>query len=265
MPPADPDARLAALRNALERLEPAPPRADRLFALGHPRLDAALGGGLARAALHEILAEAGLADAAAATGFGLGLALRAAAGRPLAWIRQDTAAEEIGDPYGAGLAAFGADPDRVILVRLADSLAALRAAAEAVRQAALGAVLLELRGDARSLDLTATRRLSFAAGQSGVTLLLLRLAAAPRPSAATSRWQVAAAPSRPLAANAPGRPAFAIRLLRHRAGLPPQSWTLEWECDQARFAEPAPLPRAVVPPAAGRAAGTPGGPLRRAG
>lgn len=264
MPPADPAARLAALRNALERLQPAPPRADRLFALGHPGLDAALGGGLARAALHEILASAGLADAAAATGFGLGLALRAAAGRPLAWIRQE-AAPEVGDPYGAGLAAFGADPGRVILVQLADPLAALRAAGEAVRQAALGAVLLELRGDARALDLTATRRLSFAAGQSGVTLLLIRLAAAPRPSAATSRWAVAAAPSRALAANAPGRPAFAACLLRHRAGLPPQSWTLEWECDQARFAEPAPLPRAVVPPAAGRAAGTPGGPLRRAG
>ena len=99
----------------------------------------------------------------ASGGFGLGLALRAAGSRPLVWVQQDSLDGEVGRISGAGLAAFGADPDRLVLVRVADHTGGLRAAREALRCPALGAVLVEFRGASRILDPTATRRLSFAA------------------------------------------------------------------------------------------------------
>jgi protein ImuA len=111
----------------------------------------------------------------------------------------------------------------------------LRAAEEAARCAPLGAVLIEPWGEPRALDLTATRRLALAAETSGVPLIMLRLAAAPAPSAATTRWEVRAALSSPLAANAPGHPAFAVTLARRKAGAGGQSWTVEWDRDRCEF------------------------------
>lgn len=258
--------RVSALRTLLARFGPAggPVAAD-LVSLGLPSLDEGLGGGLRRGAVHEIHAAGsvrkkeggaeGVADAAAAGAFGLAVALRAGAGRPLAWIRQDEVDARVGRLHGAGLAAFGADPARVTLVQVAGHDAAVRAAREALRCSGLGAVLVETWGASRGLDLTASRRLALAAEGSGVTLVMVRLAAAPGPSAASTRWAVAAAASSPLEANAPGRPAFALTLLRHRAGIPGRAWHLEWDRDRAVFADPAPLPRPVVPVPARRAAG----------
>ena len=247
---------VSALRTALAGLDPAAGlMAADLISLGVASLDGPLGGGLRRAALHEIYPTAGLKDTAAASGFGLGLALRAGGDRPLAWIRQDVVGAEIGRLHGAGLAAFGADPDRLILVRAGDQAGGLRAALEALRCPALGGVLVEFWGASRMLDLTATRRLALAANKSGVTLVMVRLGASPAPSAATTRWSVTAAASSPLEANAPGRPAFTITLLRHRAGIPGRTWPVEWDCDRASFADPAPLPRPVVSVPAGREAG----------
>ena len=60
----------------------------------------------------------------------------------------------------------------------------------------MGALLLEIAGMPKCLDLVASRRLAFAAGESGVTLLLLREGAEAEPSAALTRWQVQALPSR---------------------------------------------------------------------
>ncbi|HEV7253898.1 MAG TPA: hypothetical protein VGN97_12500 [Mesorhizobium sp.] len=242
-----------ALRHALAGLErgSAPQAAD-LFPLGAPALDASLGGGLSRVSLHEIHAVQGLADAVAAGSFGLGLALRAAEERPLVWVRQDFVDAETGGLYGAGLAAFGLDPRRLLLVRAGDATGVLRAANEATRCPALGAVLVELWGEPKSLDLTVSRRLLLAAARSGVTLFLIRLGATPQPSAAATRWAVQAAASVPLEANAPGRPAFAATLLRHRAGIAGQTWNVEWDRDRLSFADPAPLPRSVSPLSAGR-------------
>lgn len=215
--------------------------------LGSAHLDEPLGGGLPRAALHEILAEDGTRDAAAASGFGLGLALRASRRRPLLWIRQDVAERETGCPFGAGMADFGADPEGILLVHVPDQAQAMQAAEDALRCPPVGAVLAELWGEGRASRLTATRRLSFAAGRSGIPCILVRLGASPAPSAATTRWSVAAAPSRPLEANAPGRPAFTLTLLRHRAGIPGRTWPVEWDRDRLAFTDPAPVSRPVVP------------------
>ena len=65
--------------------------------------------------------------------------------------------------------------------------------------------------------------------------LMLRAGASPAPSAAQTRWQVRALPSRALAANAPGRPAFAVTLLRHRGGVVEREWRVEWDRDRKSF------------------------------
>jgi protein ImuA len=238
---------LAGLRRSLATLEPAgmelAPEAR--FTFGIADLDAAIGGGLPRAALHEIFA-ASAADGPAATGMGLSMTLRACGrSRSLVWVRQDMVAQETGELYAPGLADWGADPGRIIMVRVRDARAALRAANEALRCGALGAVIMEPWGQPEVLDLTATRRLAAACARSGVGLFLIRLAAEPVPSAALSRWSVRAAPSLPLEAGAPGHPLFQLDLLRHRAGFPPRRWYVEWDREQSSFREPA-LSRGVV-------------------
>jgi protein ImuA len=228
---------IEALRRQLSALERgAGPTDHGMAPLGCASVDAALGGGLARGALHEVFAAT--ADAAAATGFALGLVLRAAGERPVLWVRQDFSGVETGELYAPGLAELGLAPDRLILVRVRDGPGVLRAAEEAARCAPLGAVLIEPWGEPRVLDLTATRRLALAAETSGVPLIMLRLAAAPAPSAATTRWQVRAALSSPLAANAPGHPAFAVTLARRKAGAGGRNWIVEWDRDRCEFRFP---------------------------
>jgi protein ImuA len=242
---------LSALRHALARLEQGdgPRRAD-FFSLGSPALDEALGGGLAFASLHEIYAQHGSMDSAAASGFALGLALRAAGEAPLVWIRQDAIDDEAGRLHAPGLVEFGLHPDRLILIQAPDISGVLRAGAEALRCGALGAVLLEAWGEPRVLDLTATRRLALAAGRTRVTPFLIRIAARPTPSAATTRWSVEAGTSFALEANAPGFPVFKASLLRHRAGLAARTWLVEWDRDRRAFDDAAPLSRrlAALPP-----------------
>ena len=221
---------------------------------GAALLDAQLGGGLERAALHELLAD-DVADQPTAVAVALGRAGRAAEGRPMLWVRQDAQGMAVGRPHPPGLAELGLDPAQLLLVRTEDAMATLRAGADGARCAALGAVLIEPFGAPRQLDLTASRRLSLAAQAAGVFTLLLRGVPA-TPSAAQTRWLVASRPSRALAANAPGPPAFVLRLLRHRRGLGEQEWHVEWDCEQRAFrdaSEPfaarpraAPLPGAVV-------------------
>lgn len=231
------------------------------FASGHAGLDVALGGGFARGRLHELFAAEG--DAGAAAGFAAMLAVRAARpGTALLWLRTERAEARSGALYAPGLAMLGIDPERLLFAVLADDVALLKAAADALRCAALGAVVIECWGAPRSLDLTATRRLAVAAEASGVPALMLRLAAEPMPSAAETRWRVIPALSAALEANAPGHSALDLELLRHRAGPAGARWRVEWTCDDRSLHE-APLSSALVPALADRPAAD-RGPMRRA-
>jgi protein ImuA len=215
-------------------------------------VDDALGGGLMRGGLHEVLSTG--ANATAAAGFVAGLMLRAApAGRMMVWVRQSFAETETGGLYAPGLAELGFDPEALILVGAQDAVGVLRAGGEAVRCAALGAVVIETWGAPRALDLTATRRLALATERSGVTAFLLRVGAS-GPSAALTRWAIAAGPSLALPAGSPGQPTLDIALLRHRAGIAGARWRVEWDRDRCRFRESAPLSGAVVPVPAHRPA-----------
>lgn len=204
---------------------------------GQPDIDARLGNGLAQAALHEVFA-ATEADAAAAAAFALLLALRCQRSGPLIWL-QEGKAKTKGRLYGLGLSELGFDPARLLLVQAPDTLSVLRAGADAVACGAVATVIIEPWGNATACDLTATRRLALATTKSGVTTLLLRNGDPP-PSAANSRWQIAAAPSIALPANAPGMPAFDITLVRHRGGIAGFTTRLEWNRDRRAFVTPLP-------------------------
>src|SRR5712664_1110534 len=222
---------LATLRGSIEHIEAHGDAylSDRV-ALGHADADATLQGGLAMGAMHEVFAEAGR-QRAAATGFVAGLAGRAAARRPLVWVRQDFAEIESGALSMSGLAEFGLDPRVLVTVRAADVDTALKTAADA--QA------------------------------SGVTGLLLRVAAEPSPSTAETRWIVRAAYSPPSAPSMPaapwsawGAPVFDAQLVRNRHG-PVGRWIMEWKCDERLFEKPAAYPQPVAAAPAHRPHQTP--------
>jgi protein ImuA len=236
---------LATLRGRIERIEAHgdAPGLNRV-ALGHASADAMLRGGLAVAAVHEVFAEG--RQGAVATGFIAGLSGRITRRRPLVWVRQDFSEVESGALSMSGLSELGLDPRLLVTVRAADVDSALRSAADALACDALGAVVLEVFGEARQLDLVASRKLTLAAQASGVTALLLRIAATPIPSTAETRWIVRAAHSPPGSAfSAWGAPMFDVELVRNRHG-PVGRWIMEWKCDECLFSEPSAYPQPVA-------------------
>jgi len=238
---------LTTLRGSIARLEAhggayTPGR----VALGHSDADATLQGGLAIGAVHEVFAEG--RQSAAASGFIAGLAGRVTARRPLVWVRQDFTEIESGALSTSGLAELGLNPRLLVTVRATDVDSALRTAADALACDTLGAVVLEVWGEARQLDLVASRKLTLAAQASGVTSLLLRVAAEPQPSTAETRWIVRSAPSPPaphLVSAAWGAPVFDAQLVRNRHG-PVGRWIMEWKCDECLFEKPAAYPQPVA-------------------
>lgn len=224
---------LAALRSTIGQLEGDADGLPRV-PLGHADADAVLQGGLVRGALHEVFAEGGR-HAASATGFVAGLAHRVARGRPLVWVRQDFVETESGALSMSGFAELGLDPRAVVTVRAVDAETALRVAADAIVCDALGAVVLDVWGEVRALDLVASRKLTLAARASNVTALVLRTSAVPSPSTAETRWIVRSAPS-PSRTEVWGAPMLDARLARNRHGQTGQ-WIMEWNCDECLFRE----------------------------
>jgi protein ImuA len=205
----------------------------RRLPFGIPPIDATLGGGLAYAALHEVSAVLPLHFGAAA-GFALALAARAQEPRKQTLlIATDFACLEAGPLYGPGLDQIGLPTERLLVVRVARPLDALFAMEEALKCRALSSVIAELNTDTG--DLTATRRLSLAAREGGALGLLLRHRPTDAPSAAHTRWQVAAAPSEPDEFGGLGPTAFALSLTRNRRG-PCGHWTVAWDHHEHAFA-----------------------------
>jgi len=191
---------------------------EELRPLGLPAVDAVLGGGLACAALHE-LAPAAPAQFGTAAGFALALAaLHTAGGRSALLIQTDFAALEAGAPYGPGLDCFGLPMERLIVLRVPRPVDALWACEEALKSRGVAVVIAELPEAGEAADFTATRRLTLAARAGGGLGLLLRHRPLPITTAATTRWQVAAAPSAPDRFGGLGRTAFDLSLNRNRRG-----------------------------------------------
>jgi protein ImuA len=217
------------LRHSLRTLEKPAGMEDApgCLAFGIEAVDAVLGGGLARGALHEIAAP-GEAHLTAAAGFVLGLAPREQA--RVFWIAEDMTLSESGAPYGPGLDTFALAPERLLTVGVAHRRDLLWAMEETLRCRAVAAVIGEWRHGAT--DMVAMRRLSLAAAASGALALLLRTTSVNDASTAVTRWIVGAASS--VTMQGPGPPRFATHLVRNRRG-PTASWILEWSDSNERF------------------------------
>lgn len=218
--------KLAELRHCLTRY--ALP-AERSWApLGCGYADSILGGGLRQGALHEVFPQGWSAGS-----FAVLLALLAAGTKTLFWVRPDYAAMEYGVISPNGLLELGGDPRRLVMVRSRNPADALSAAGDILACPHVGALLLEMEGQPKCLDLVASRRLVLAAEQSRVTAVMLRNGATPQPSAAQTRWQVASAPSSPMDDNW-GNPIFDVQLVRHRLGGLGR-FLLQWDLEHGCF------------------------------
>jgi protein ImuA len=203
--------------------------------LGFAPADAVLKGGLERGALHEVYAATN--SETSATAFAAGLAARVAGKKKILWIRQDFSAVEFGELSATGFLEFGIDPSQILLVCTAHADDAIKAASDALTCAALGAVVIEIRGAPKILDMVTSRRLTLAAAQKNVTAFLLRFAAKPEASTAETRWLVRTAASSKENENW-GQPVFETDLIRNRRGRTGH-WVMEWNCDEGLFREPA--------------------------
>jgi protein ImuA len=201
-----------------------------VFPLGAAAADFALGGGLSSGALHEVHA-----GDWTASGFAACLAIHAAGSKPLFWIRPDYEALEYGALHAQGLTELGGRPENLFLVKAANTAEALSAAGDILASSHVGALLLEISGHPKALDLVASRRLNFLAAENGVTAILLREGAEELPSAAQTRWRISAAAS---GADDWGAPSFRAELVRNRLG-PTGSWHLTWNPDNGLFRESA--------------------------
>jgi protein ImuA len=263
---AEPLPTLDRLRQTLNGIDPGSAsrfEGESLLPLAAP-IDAVLGGGLVCGALHELAPTAPL-QLVAATGFAVALAALAGGQRgQTLWISTDYAAAEAGGPYGPGLDRFGLASARLLVLRVSRAVDALWAMEEALRCRALASVIVELAGDGAVADLTATRRLALAArdglGGPGRGLgLLLRHRPAASPSAAATRWQVAADLGRPDAFGGLGVTRFDLTLRKNRRG-PSGRWSIAWDHHEHAFH--AALPVGVAAPALNRSDRAP---LARAG
>ncbi|WP_235984472.1 ImuA family protein [Mesorhizobium neociceri] len=229
---------------------------DAFLPTGVERLDAALSGGLPKAALSEIH---GLEtrNAGAVAGFVLSLVSLILKGQalPVLWIGTSEIFREAGFPYAKGLQGlFGIAPEQLLFSEAPKLTDALWVAEEAAKMTALAAVILEIRGSPHRLDLTATRRLHARAQSAGRPVFLLRQAGEAEPTAAPVRLIVSGAPAtsrRTIAgplADSIGRPAFTVSIGKSRTALLGQ-FTLEWNPDEHRFEERRPENSVAVVPA----------------
>lgn len=234
-----------------------PNEALRFFKTGASRLDAALGGGLPCAALTEIHGQE-TRDAGAVSGFALALAalgrIHVAEGSPILWIGTSEMFREAGLPYAPGLFSRFSIPSEALLFVEAGNLEnALWIAEEAASLRALSAVILEVRGNPKKLDLTASRRLHLRAQGAGHPVYLIRQSAAPEPTAAPVRLVVSPAPAGPRTmlsgplAGSIGPPAFSVTISKSRTGMPAQ-FILEWKSDESAFVERRSSGRAAANP-----------------
>jgi protein ImuA len=222
---------IAQLRERIARIERIHTRgaAERSITLGIDAIDHVLPtGGIRLNALHEA-ASAGpdTEHAAAATLFTAGILARIEG--PVLWVLRQA------DLFAPGLAAVGLRPDRVLFAEAGKAV--LPVMEEGLRHSGLAAVVAEHTG---RLSLVASRRLQLAAEQSGILALLIRRSPAfddpvlNEPTAAVTRWRIAALPSPPALPDAPdtpglGRARWRLDLTRCRGGEP-GSWIVE-ACD----------------------------------
>ncbi len=260
-----PDPKLIAeLRVRIQQISGKDPKSGAspgVVSLGIDEIDAALPwGGLPRAGLHEI--DAADTSAAAAGFCAMVLARLAEKKGVVAWCRRKRGL------HGPGLAAFGLDPARLIVVRARNDTDVFWAMEEGLRNAALVAMV----GEIHKATPTALRRLQLAAENGGVTALLLRPPrAAMTATPAITRWRVGVTVNTAAVTNDQNdtvRPRWRVELQKCKSGSSgfnapehvsgnlglPTTWHLEWRDEAGGFTVASELRHRSSEPAADSAA-----------
>lgn len=172
--------RLAQLAEQIRRLQQRGHGPPAHCPSGLPALDAALGGGFALAAVHELIA---VDDGVAACSVALRAATRAAGDHK--WI---VYIDTRGDLYPPGVAQLGVPLGRLLIVRATRAADALWVGEQTLRCRAVAAVVLPLR----TLDAYTSRRLQLAAEAGRGLGLLIRRDASGGPTFAASRVRLEA-------------------------------------------------------------------------
>jgi protein ImuA len=224
---------LDELRSRIARIEEVGRPRHPVVPFGVAAIDARLPqGGLATGALHEI---AGGLHGAEAVLFVAGVLARLEG--PVLWCLRAR------DLFAPALAGAGLHPDRVIYAAGGDEKTVLLCLEEGLRHRGLAGVV----GEVARLSMTASRRLQLAAEASGTIAFLIRrwrtleeAGEFGQPTAAVTRWRIAAAPSSPLPVPGIGRARWRLELVRVRGGEG-AAWEVE-SCDaQGRLAVSAEL------------------------
>jgi protein ImuA len=197
--------------------------------IGAAEIDETLpNGGLALGALHEIAGAGPDTEHGAAAAL-LTAGILARLTGPVLWTMEHA------DLFAPGLAGVGLHPDRIVFAEAGKEV--LATMEEGLRHPGLAAVVGEVAG---RFNLIASRRLQLAAEQTGVLAIALRRSrqfddpALMEPTAAMTRWRVAALPSPPALPHAPsvhglGPARWRLTLTRCRGGEP-GTWITE-ACD----------------------------------
>lgn len=239
---------LQALRRRIRALTTAGDNREAAVTLGDETIDAALpDGGLTLGAVHELM-PAAPGDFAAALGFGFGLLARLVRMRPgpVLWAAPSRETFRCGIAYPVGLAAFGFDPARLYYLKVEDAQNTLWAMEEALASGALAAAFAILPARDKTYGFTESRRLSLRAAASGVTAFLLRQDdRTEQPTAAVTRWSIAARQSAPawrqgLSMPGLGAPRWRVNLVRCKRGRP-RFWPVEWDHETFSFRVASPL------------------------
>lgn len=232
--PQNQDATIADLRDYLKSEEVSAEKrypSKETWKLGLDDVDEALPiNNLCRNGVHEIV-PASAGDEAVATGFALALLKQylTLEGRPqsgsVLWCQNAEGQREGGRLFGAGIARFGIDTGRIMFAETGNTRDALWLMEESAQCADLCAIVCEVT----SASFTETRRLTLAAQEAGIPLILIRHPKYLMGTNANTRWRVSAGQSQPdlFDAKAPGNPTWDVELLKCRGGRPNQ-WSVEW-------------------------------------
>ncbi|HXP06212.1 MAG TPA: damage-inducible protein [Stellaceae bacterium] len=228
---------LVALRDRIRRIERPGALRHGVLPFQIEAIDRVLpGGGLALGAVHEFHGSgADEKDGAAAAGFAAAIAGRIAKGNESGIILWTL---KYSDLYGPGLAEHGLDPARIVRVTAPRDDDILWVLEEGLRTSNSPGGIAAVVGEVGRLPMVAGRRLQLAAERSGVTALLLRrwrngteaASERTRPSAATTRWRVAAIPSLPGDEPGIGTPRWRVELLRCRGA---ETANVTWDVEVA--------------------------------
>lgn len=233
--------RLAALRDTIAAIERKP-------ALAEARQSVEAEDGSVFPALPPGLVQEIYADENRDGGASLAFALAQAKGlltarRPVIfYVQLADDAQNLGLPYGPGLAWFGLDPANLVIVRVADMTEFLWATEEVISCRAVAGIVADIRGTPRLLNFTASRRLTMRASSNKVSLFMLRYGHRRESSASHLRWRLTPHRSgrNPYDDRGIGAARWRLHLEKGRIASNQAEWLLEWTKNGlAVFSQPA--------------------------